>query len=165
MWGSDPKLKDALQTLGLEPDATLSHAKAAFRQCAKSLHPDRTPPTEASLAKLAEAIAAIRTLERAQPLEIELNISPREAATGTHRTWSGKGRSGVFRIPGGTKCGMVISAIGDSSLAGRISISESAADNSTPEPAPNLEQFIADFASDSPATRFANWLRRARTAA
>jgi len=165
MWGSDPKLKDALQTLGLGSDATLSHAKAAFRQCAKSLHPDRTPPTAASLAQLADAIAAIRALEKARPLEIELGISPREAMIGTHRTWSDQSRSGVFRIPRGTKCGAIISAIGDSSLAARISISESDANIANPEPTANLEQFIADFASDSPATRFANWLRRARSAA
>ncbi|GJL97604.1 MAG: hypothetical protein DHS20C06_14210 [Hyphobacterium sp.] len=165
MWGSDPKLKDALQTLGLNSDATLGHAKAAFRQCVKALHPDRTPPTTASLAQLADAITAIRTLEKARPVEIELNISPREAVIGGHRAWSNQGRSGVFRISAGIKCGTIITAIGDSSLAARISISEQASDTSKPEHAVNLEQFITEFASEPPATRFANWLRRARSAA
>jgi hypothetical protein len=165
MWGSDPKLESALQTLGLESGATLRQAKVAFRQCAKALHPDRTPPTAASLARLADAITAIRTLEKARPLEIELDISPSEAESGAHRAWSGQGRSGVFQIPVGIQCGTVITAIGDSSLAARISISGQPADISNPERADNLEQFISEFASEPPATRFANWLRRARSAA
>lgn len=165
MWGSDPKLKAALQTLGLDSDATFSHAKAAFRQCAKALHPDRTPPTPASLASLADAIAAIRTLEKARAHEIELDISPREAMTGVHRAWSSEGRSGVFRIPRGIESGTIVTAIGDSNLAARISISEQATDASNPDQAINLEQFVSEFAVEPPATRFANWLRRARSAA
>jgi hypothetical protein len=164
MWASDPDITRSLKVLGLAPDASLAQAKAAFRQRAKALHPDHTPATPETLSRLADAVKAIRHLEKSDATEIVLTLTPAEARTGISRTVTHNGRSGVFRITAGTAAGTRISAVGDPAFLAMIRIAcESGSDSVTGET--GLGRFIDDFVNRSPAARMAGWLRKARSAA
>ncbi|MBI1236638.1 MAG: hypothetical protein GC188_08145 [Alphaproteobacteria bacterium] len=164
MWGSDPDILRALNVLGLEPGASLAEAKAAFRQRAKALHPDHTPATPETLSRLADAVKAIRCLEKSCGMEIVLTLSGDEAREGVARTASQNGRSGVFRIEPGTVSGARVSAIGDSAFTAVIRV---IAGSTGPEAVDTsgLDRFIDDFVKRPPAARMAGWLRKARSAA
>lgn len=164
MWGSDPDIARALEVLGLAPDASMPDAKSAFRQIAKRLHPDHTSPTPETLSRLADAIHAIRTLEKCDSLEVELTLSPDDIRDGVTRTVAHRGRSGVFRILPGTTAGTRIAAIGDPAFTIVIRIETQ---TQTHESSGNagLHRFVDDFVKGSPTARLAGWLRKARSAA
>lgn len=164
MWGSDPDILRSLKALGLAPEASLAQAKAAFRQRAKALHPDHTPATPETLSLLADAVKAIRHLEKSDIMEIILTLSPDEARTGVSRTVTRKGRSGVFRIAPETASGTRIPAIGDTAFTAVIRI-RAETDGRNQGIETGLDQFIDDFVKSSPASRMAGWLRKARSAA
>lgn len=164
MWGSDPDIARALGVLGLGPEASMPDAKSAFRQIAKRLHPDHTPPTAKTLSRLAEAIHAIRTLEKSDSLEVELALSPGDARDGVTRTVTRRGRSGVFRILPDTASGARIAAIGDPAFTIVIRI-EAQTQTSAPTTEAGLNRFVDDFVKGSPTARLAGWLRKARSAA
>lgn len=163
----DPnQLADAFRALGLAPGATLADAKKAFRDRVKTLHPDRSAPTENSLAALSNAIAAMRLIESAGLFEVEVWISPEQGWTGVTRLVSVGFRREFVRIPPGTTDGAVIPAIGDPSARITIRYREEAEDWTADLPETNaIQRFIADFVAPSPAARFARWARTPRSAA
>ena len=159
-------LKDALAVFGLAETAGLTEAKSAFRRLVKSLHPDRTPPTEASLSALSDAITAMRLIEAAAPLMGTIEISEREALTGVTRMVSFGLRREFVRIPPGTVSGSVLGVVGDPNARITIDIvpSRETMPPANPDQTP-IEAFIRDFAAPSPVSRFAGWVRGPRTAA
>lgn len=163
----DPnRIADAFRTLGLSPDASVADAKKTFRERVKALHPDRTVPTEETLAKLSLAIAAMRQIESVQVFETEIHVSPEQARTGVTRLVSSGLRREFVRVPPGTPDGSVLAAIGDA--AARITIRHyEQAKNWTDDPPKTdpVGRFVADFAAPSPAARFARWARTPRSAA
>lgn len=163
----DPnRLADAFRALGLPPGASLADAKSAFRNRVKTLHPDRSAPTEDSLAALSNAIAAMRLIESAGLFEAEVWVSPEQGRTGVTRLVSSGLRREFVRVPPGTTDGAVIPAIGDPSARITIRYREEAEDWSAAMPdADAVQRFIADFAAPSPAARFARWARTPRSAA
>jgi len=164
MTGTDPNILRALEALGLGPDASMPEAKSAFRKIAKRLHPDRTEPTPETLSRLAQAVHAIRTLEKSDTLQVELPLSPFDARNGVTRTITHRGRSGVFRILPGTCSGARITAIGDPAFTLVVLIEEpSQMDQATGNA--GLNRFVDDFVKGSPTARLAGWLRKARSAA
>lgn len=166
MNANPPRLDKAFNALGLAPSASLSEAKTAFRDRVKSLHPDRTPPTEESLASLSEAITAMRDIESGVAFETEIWLSPEQVRTGVTRLVSSGMRREFVRIPPGTADGAVLSAIGNS--ASRITVRHKAdmsGEHEVIDGKMAIEQFVADFAAPSPASRFAGWARRRSSAA
>ena len=164
---ADPnRIAEAFRTLGLPPGATLADAKKSFRDRVKTLHPDRSAPTEDSLAALSNAIAAMRLIESAGLFEAEVWISPEQGRTGVTRLVSGGLRREFVRIPAGTADGAVLSAIGDPSARITIRFREETVDWTANTPnADAIQRFIADFVAPSPATRFARWARTPSNAA
>lgn len=159
-------IEAACRTLGLAPGASVDAAKRAFRQRVKTLHPDRTPPTAETLAALSDAIAAMRTIESADVFEADLWISPEQARAGVTRLVSSGMRREFVRIPPGAADGQVLGAIGDGTA--RITVRIRPAGPATEARSGDvgaIERFVADFASPSPAARFARWARGPRSAA
>lgn len=163
----DPnRIADAFRTLGLAPGAALADAKKAFRERVKALHPDRSAPTEDSLAALSNAIAAMRLIESAGLFEAEVWISPEQGRSGVTRLVSGGLRREFVRIPAGTADGAVLSAIGDPLARITIRYREETGDWTADMPnADAIQRFVADFAAPSPAARFARWARSTGNAA
>lgn len=154
---------DAKRLLGVAPDASLREAKTAFREIAKQLHPDCTPASHETLARLADAIAAIRFLETANPVIFDVILTEDEAQRGTLRALRKDGRSGVFKIPPGVRSGMEIEAVGDASLVLRLTVQADQMRQAKQEEA--RDSFMNEFVKTSPTARFAGWLRKARPAA
>lgn len=160
---------EAYAALGLEPAAGINAAKTTFRALVKQLHPDVTPPTPETLARLARIVAAMDVIKRAAPTCLEIEITARDAAAGVTRTLRAGGRSILVRIPAGTADGAVLPAIGESDVAVSIRLSadpaQTAAPAETSEVFADLDGFIHEFSRPSAHARFARWIRKAQSAA
>jgi len=165
MWDAHPDIDAALATLDLEPGATLAQAKAAFRKKAHELHPDKTAPTPETLAQLAASVKAIRLLESQVATIVDLAVSAHEAEFGATRTLTANGRTLMVRIPAGISQGTLVRAVGHTAIRVRISI-DGPMDMAEMQPdGSGLDRFIDAFVKATPASRFAGWLRKARSAA
>lgn len=165
MWGNHPDIRAALQALGVSPTASLAEAKSAFRQHAKALHPDKTPPKPETLKQLSDMVAAIRLLEYNAPCEIDIQISDVEATSGTRITRTLKNKTMIFVIPPETSNDDRVSAAGQPHIIARITIRSEAKKvdhNAAPD---QLDRFVSEFVDRSASSRLANWLRKARSAA
>lgn len=158
-------IREAYAVLGLDPGAGFDAAKSAFRDAAKKLHPDITPPSPDTLSELADIVAAIRYLEAHRPACLELQISAAEAASGITKALKYGDKPIIVRIPAGVCDGTSLTAVGDDSVQVQISV---LAGEASPMVAPDsaaLEDFVDTFSRPSPMSRFARWIRNSNSAA
>jgi hypothetical protein len=158
-------IREAYAVLGLDPGAGFDAAKSAFRDAAKKLHPDITPPSPDTLSELADIVAAIRYLEAHRPACLELQISATEAASGITKALKYGDKPIIVRIPAGVCDGASLTAVGDDSVQVQISV---LAGEDAPMAAPDsaaLEDFVDTFSRPSPMSRFARWIRNSNSAA
>ncbi|WP_421792917.1 DnaJ domain-containing protein [Hyphobacterium sp.] len=154
-----------MQVLGLTETASLTEAKSAFRRLAKDLHPDRTPATPETLRRLADAVAAIRLIESVPAIVVDLEITAAEAKAGINRVLKVRNQSVMFRIPQGAASGEIIQALGEPGISARILVQPKAAGMEPKSCSDHLDEFVRDFVDQSPNSRFAKWVRKARSAA
>ena len=157
--------QDALDALGLPADADSAAIKAAFRARAKAAHPDVTPPTPETLSALASAVAAMRILEQENSQAATLEISPDQARCGGVRLVPLVSKRLMVRIPPGTVDGACLTAIGETDRVHIRIVQMAAPDTDSAQATPALPEFVERFAGQSPAARFAGWLRRRPPAA
>ena len=156
----------AFETLGILPDSNMAGVKAAFREQVKALHPDRVSPTPEILAKLANAIAAVRILENEIATTPPLPLTPGEAENGATRVVSLMTGNHIVRIPPGSRDGDRVMAVGFPTQGFVIELeAEQPVQQDVKAPNSTLPEFAERFATPSPVTRFAGWLRRKPTAA
>lgn len=152
-------LAEAYLALGLPYGASKSQVKQAFRVLVKQLHPDVVTPTPQTLRRLAEALAAYRTLDAqegdqsapcpetnaaATPMidAGSIEVSAEDAARGVIRTADAAGKRVIVRIPRGAVEGQVLHPEGEPHLILRVQIRDA-----REEPAPKPAQ--PDFTQDT----------------
>ena len=159
----------AYAALGLAPGDGREAAKSAFRALVKTLHPDVTPPTPQTLARLAEIVAAMDLIKANAPVCLDIEINRTEAATGVTRTLRHGERPVLVRIPAGTRDGERVTAVGEPGTI--ITIRIAAAQDTGPSDIPSLldradlEAFIHEYSRPSAHARLARWIRKAQSAA
>jgi hypothetical protein len=158
----------AYATFGLLPEAGLDVAKKAFRDLVKTLHPDITPATPATLSRLAHIVAAMRYLETMIPACMEVEISESQAKSGTTRSLRTGDKSVLVRIPANTEDGSNIQAVGETDIVVLVKVLKSKTPADEPPDAFDfgpLDDFIDEFSRPSANTRYARWIRKAQSAA
>ncbi len=162
-------LRDAYSALGLEPGDGPVAAKSAFRALVKTLHPDVTEPTPATLTRLAKIVAAMELIKAVGPTGLDLEITATQAATGLTRTVRHGGRPLLVRIPAGVLEGEIIRAVGepDITITIRITASQPVPDKPVMPlvESADLDAFIHEYSRPSAHARLARWIRKAQSAA
>ncbi|OLF72352.1 hypothetical protein AWH62_11010 [Maricaulis sp. W15] len=162
-------LDAAFAVLGVAPVDGVAAARAAFRSRVKRLHPDVTPPTQATLTELARIVAAMDYIRANAPVALEVEISAAQAARGLTRTLRHGDKPLLVRIPAGTRDGTGLTAVGEDRISVTIRVQ---AEGETVTPAPpdfpdaaDLDAFMHEFSRPSVTTRLARWIRKAQSAA
>ena len=159
----------AYAALGLAPGDGREAAKSAFRALVKTLHPDVTEPTPATLTQLAKIVAAMELIKAVGPTGLDLDITAEQAAAGLTRTVRHGDRPLLVRIPAGVLEGEIIHAVGEPDIA--ITIRITASDPVPDRPAAplldsaDLDAFIHEYSRPSAHARLARWIRKAQSAA
>jgi protein tyrosine phosphatase (PTP) superfamily phosphohydrolase (DUF442 family) len=159
----------AYAVLGLAPPDGIEAARAAFRGRVKRLHPDVTPPTQATLSELARIVAAMDFIRAHAPVCLEIEITTDQAARGLTRTLRHGDKPVLVRIPAGTRDGTSLPAIGEPGIQVTIRLRIGAGMTDTPQPdfpdAADLDAFMHEFSRPSVNARLARWVRKAQSAA
>lgn len=182
----------AYRVFGLEGDEDFDTVRSAFRQRVKSVHPDTSGETSKdTVVRLQRMLKAYEVLRVYAPRFHDLLLTPEEARAGGLRTIQVGDRSTMIRIPPFAKTGNVIVPVGDSKWRVRITVRDITVDGGTEvgtaerearekkrreleemkaresaeESAGLLKAFCDMFVKSSPASRLANWVRKAGKAA
>jgi DnaJ-class molecular chaperone len=162
-------IREAYSALGLMPGDGPGAAKSAFRALVKMLHPDIAPPTPATLARLADIVAAMELIKAAGPACLEIEIDSTSAATGLTRTLRSGERPILVRIPAGIRDGEQIAAVGEPDILVTIRVHARSAPQAEPDSvlaeSADLDAFIHEYSRPSAHARLARWIRKAQSAA
>ncbi len=161
-------IREAYAVLGLEPCAGFSAAKSAFRDRAKRLHPDITPPSPDTLSELADIVSAIRFLEAHRPACLAVEISAFDAEMGVARALKFGDKPIIVRIPPGTLDGAEIPAVGEDDVMVTVNVKAAPAKQRQPDMedmGAQLDDFISEFSRPSAVSRLARWIRKSQSAA
>ncbi|KAA5804556.1 J domain-containing protein [Alkalicaulis satelles] len=176
----------AYRAFGLNGDEDFSEVRARFRALVKTVHPDVTPSTPQTIAKLQRLLKAYEVLRIHAPRRHDLVITPEDARKGGIRTIKIEEREALVRVPVAVKSGTVLIPIGDPHwrvhvhvrdvmVETELSVSdterqareararafaETAARKETEETAGVLRSFYEKFVKASPAARLARWARK-----
>ncbi|WP_291842129.1 hypothetical protein [Maricaulis sp.] len=159
----------AFAVLGVAPADGMDAARASFRARVKTLHPDVTPPTQATLSELARIVAAMEFIRTQAPVCLEVEITAEQAVRGLTRTLRHGDTPVLVRIPAGTRDGTDLPAVGEERV--RILIRVAAAGEAPVEQRPDfpdaadLDAFMHEFSRPSVNARLARWIRKAQSAA
>ncbi|MCC5995173.1 MAG: DnaJ domain-containing protein [Oceanicaulis sp.] len=176
----------AYRAFGLTGDEDFSEVRARFRALVKTVHPDVTPTTPQTIAKLQRLLKAYEVLRIHAPRRHDLEITPDDARKGGIRTIRIEEREALVRLPVGVKNGTVLVPIGDPHWRVHVHVrdvmvnpdlsvsetereareararafAESAARDEAEETAGILRGFYEKFVKASPAARLARWARK-----
>ncbi|MCH8490368.1 MAG: J domain-containing protein [Oceanicaulis sp.] len=176
----------AYRVFGLTGDEDFSEVRARFRALVKTVHPDVTPSTPQTIAKLQRMLKAYEVLRIHAPRRHDLEITPEQARKGGIRTIKIEDRETMVRVPVAVKTGTVVIPIGDplwrvhihvrdvmvnpdlsvgeaesqARAARANAFAESAAREEAEDTAGVLRAFYEKFVRASPAARLARWARK-----
>lgn len=175
----------AYRAFELTGDEDFGEVRARFRALVKTVHPDVTPPTPQTIARLQRLLKAYEVLRIHAPRRHDLEITPEDARKGGIRTIRIDEREALVRLPVGVTSGTVLTPVGDPlwrvhvhvrdiMVHTDISVSETerqareerarafaetAARQEAEESAGVLRNFYEKFVKASPAARLARWAR------
>jgi len=181
----DPLLA-AYRAFGLTGDEDFGEVRARFRALIKTVHPDVTPGTPQTIAKLQRLLKAYEVLQIHAPRRHDLEITPEDSRKGGIRTIKIEEREALVRLPVAVKTGTVLIPIGDPHWRVHIHVrdkmvnpdlsvgeaerqarehraqafAEAAAREEAEESAGILRGFYDAFVKASPAARLARWARK-----
>lgn len=178
----------AYKVFGLEGDEDFDIVRSKFRKVVKAVHPDTASEGDSrELAnQLQRMLKAYEVLRMYAPRYEELALTPEEARKGGLRTVTIGDRNAMIRIPPYAKTGNIVVPVGDPTWRVRILVRDHMVDGNEDEgPAERqtrekkqrelaamqaredadhsagmLSAFYDRFVKESPAARFANWIRK-----
>lgn len=180
----------AYKVFGLEGDEDYDTVRATFRKVVKAVHPDTAKQGDSRelAVQLQRMLQAYELLRMYAPRYEELCLSSEDARKGGLKTVTIGERNAMVRIPPYATTGTIVVPVGDPTWRIRIMVRDAEDEEADPirqgdrqdqksaleamharedaeQSAGLLSAFYDRFVKESPAARFANWVRKGKDVA